>query len=364
MSPTPLPAPGAPFSISHFAFPISHSALRISKKAFALTILAAFLCATPSHACTIFVAGGDWGEPPVHDSKGAPLAIGHKASLGTFADGFDLQANSSNLTAILANWREFASSATSPEGSFTIFADVPDGIVGGFAFPGKKIYLLLTRTSSPGNEALPDGSNVRDYAIFTSNSTVNPWVFPNSADAADADGSNLAQIGTGQIDYAIAGTIDPSAGILLAQYSSDPADPTAPTAFQQWLAIAFPGQQVAPEDIVEPLGIPVLAAFALGTPASSDSPAPAPYTTVQDPENPGRVGIEFTRRTASSSGFLTFAEASADLSDWSLPVAHEVTPATESTETVRAFPDYTQAPEGTDTSKAFFRIRVEPANQN
>lgn len=347
MSPNPLPA-CSPFRIPHFAS--------------ALTIFAALLCAaSPSRACSIFVAGGDWGEPPVHDSAGAPLAVGHKASLGTFADGFDLEANSSNLTAILANWREFASSATSPEGTFTIWAEAPDGVVGGFAFPGKQIYLLLTRTSSPGNEALPDGSNVRDYAIFTSNSTVNPWVFPNSAEAADADGSNLAQIGTGQIDYAIAGTIDPAAGILLAQYSSDPTDPTAPNAFQQWLAIAFPGQQVAPDDIVEPLGIPVLAAFALGTPAASDSPAPAPYTTINEG---GRIGVEFTRRTASSSGFRTFAEASADLSDWSLPVAHEVTAATETTETVRAFPDYTQAPEGTDTSKAFFRIRVEPATQN
>lgn len=364
MSPSPLPAPRPPFSLPYFAFRLPLSALGRSAASHLLAaIFCAVLCAaTPARACTVVLTGGNFGEPGFLDSTGAPLTGGHQASIGTFAEGFDLQANSANPAAILANWREFSSVATesNPAGSFIVTGTVPDGTVNSFAFPGKKIYLLLVRTAGSGQAPLPDASNIRDYAVFTSNST--PWIFPNSVEAAEADGSDLAMIGTSQIDSAIAGTADPATSLFsLAFYSSEPADPTAPTAFQQWLAVAFPGQEVGPEDIVEPLGIPVLAAFALGTPASSDSPAPAPYTTVQDPENPGRVGIEFTRRTASSSGFLTFAEASADLSDWSLPVAHEVTPATESTETVRAFPNF---PEGSDQSKAFFRIRVEPANQN
>jgi hypothetical protein len=317
-------------------------------------IFCAVLCA--AHATSVTLQGG-FGYPAAKDSSGAPLASGHKVSIGTFADGFDPVANASNLPALLAAWRQFHFTTTDTidgdPGSFWLKHASPDGTnAEGFSFPGKKIYLLLTRTDAAYSEPAADGSNVRDFAIFTAPS----WTFPAPASESNLPPGDLRNLNTSQINTALAGTADPSTGVFaLTSYSSDPSDPSTGSAFDQWLAATF-GQNstITADSVVGPAGLSALATFALNS--APDSTAP-PYTTVSD-ETTGRIGIEFTRKKPALSGFATHAQACTTLSSWALDVDELVIAETETIETVRAFPVF---PEGTDTSKAFFRIRVEPA---
>jgi hypothetical protein len=325
-------------------------------------IFCAVLCA--AHATSITLQGG-FGYPNAKDSSGTPLAPGHKVSIGTFADGFDPAAHASDLPALLAAWRQFHFTTTdtidgdpgsfwlkhaSPTGNATV--TLPDGTSSEFSFPGKKIYLLLTRTDAAYSEPAADGSNVRDFAIFTAPS----WTFPAPASESNLPPGDLRNLNTSQINTALAGTADPSTGVFaLTSYSSDPSDPSTGSAFDQWLAATF-GQNstITADSVVGPAGLSALATFALNS--APDSTAP-PYTTVSD-EATGRIGIEFTRKKPAVSGFATHAQACTTLSSWALDVDELVIAETETIETVRAFPVF---PEGTDTSKAFFRIRVEPA---
>jgi hypothetical protein len=137
----------------------------------------------------------------------------------------------------------------------------------------------------------------------------------------------------------------------LVSYTSSPSL----SAFDQWLAATFENDPtVTADSIVGPAGLTALATYAL---AASPQATVPPYTTITD-EN-GRIGIEFTRTI--DPALHTHAQACSDLSSWALPVTESIVASTDTTETVRAFPNF---PEGSDQSKAFFRIRVEPATQN
>ena len=332
-------------------------------------LLAAIFCAVlcAAHATSITLQGG-FGYPNAKDSSGTPLAPGHKVSIGTFADGFDPAAHASDLPALLAAWRQFHFTTTdtidgdpgsfwlkhaSPTGNATV--TLPDGTSSEFSFPGKKIYLLLTRTDAAHSEPAADGSNVRDFAIFTAPA----WTFPAPASESNLPPGDLINLNTSQITTAIAGAADPATGTFtLAFYSADPApgdgdSGETPTAFDQWLTATF-GENctVTADCTVGPAGLTALATYAL---ASSPEATAPPYTTVTD--ETGRIGIQFDRKL--NSGFLTRAQFSPDLVNWVNMVTESIISSTDDTETVRAFPEF---PEGSDTSKAFFRIRVEPAN--
>jgi hypothetical protein len=330
-----------------------------SRPEFPSLLAALALVISPAvHGTSVTLQGG-FGYPAAKDSSGAPLAVGHKVSIGTFADGFDPVAHAGDLPALLAHWHQFAFTTTDKidgdAGSFWLNHSSPDGKnLEGFSFPGKKIYLLLTRTAAVGSEPAADGSNVLDYAVFTGSSPV--WVFPAPPSDGNLPPGDLRNLNTSQITTALAGTADPSTGLFaLTSYSSDPSDPSTGSAFDQWLSATF-GQNstITADSVVGPSGLSALATFALNS--TPDSTAP-PYTTVSD-ETTGRIGIEFTRKKPAVSGFATHAQACTTLSSWALDVDELVIAETETIETVRAFPVF---PEGTDTSKAFFRIRVEPA---
>jgi len=173
---------------------------------------------TASHATTVTLYGGAFGETPVADSSAAPLEPGQAVSIGTFAEGFDPYAPAAGLPALLGNWREFASSTTAANGSFVLNASDPDGAkplpasgTPAFAFPGKPLYLLVLRTA-PGSP-----SRILDFGLFTSDNTTTPWVFP-AADTQNGSADNQLLIGTGQINVALDGDF------LLA----DPRDPASP----------------------------------------------------------------------------------------------------------------------------------------
>ena len=361
--------------------PISHllSPARSALSHLLAAIFCAVLCAT-AHATSVTLQGG-FGYPNAKDSSGTPLTPGHKVSVGTFDPGADiapdaaslatwLEENKTNLPALLAAWRQFHFTTTatidgdpgsfwikhsSPTGNVTV--TLPDGSSSEFSFPGKTLYLLLTRTSTPDSEPAADGSNVLDFAIFTGPSAT--WRFRQPPSDSNLPPGDLASLNTSQITTAIAGTADPATGtFLLASYSSpeNPADPgETPTAFDQWLTATFgENSTITADSSVGHSGLSALATYALASTPEATIP---PYTTVTD-EN-GRIGIEFTRKI--DPALHTRAQASADLSDWTLPVTEDPVSSTTDTETVRAFPNF---PEGADTTKAFFRIRVEPANQN
>jgi hypothetical protein len=150
----------------------------------------------------------------------------------------------------------------------------------------------------------------------------------------------------------VAGTVDAASGLFqLVSFASSPSL----SAFDQWLAATFENDPtVTADSIVGPAGLTALATYAL---AASPQATVPPYTTITD-EN-GRIGIEFTRTI--DPALSTHAQACTNLSSWALPVTESIVSSTETTETVRAFPNF---PEGSDQSKAFFRIRVEPATQN
>ena len=137
----------------------------------------------------------------------------------------------------------------------------------------------------------------------------------------------------------------------MVSYTSSPSL----SAFDQWLAATF-GENSGhnADSVVGPAGLTALATYAL---ASTPQATVPPYTTITD-EN-GRIGIEYTRTI--DPALSTHAQACTNLSSWALPVTESIVSSTATTETVRAFPNF---PEGSDQSKAFFRIRVEPANQN
>jgi hypothetical protein len=307
---------------------------------------------------TVSIQGGFAGSPGITDHSGQALPSGQRVSIGAFADGFDPAQHAADLPSLLANWHELSAAPTqtifgSP-GAIWLEASDPDGeSPGGFRFSGKKIHILLTLTAGPDSGPLPDGSNVLAYAVFTS--TDPAWVFPPVGPEVTPP-DDLADLYISQITHAYAGTADPATGTFaLASYSSDPSNPSAPSAFEQWLAATFgAGSSVAPETPVGPHGVAALAVFALDAHPASAEP---PYATITDPAT-GRIGIEFTRKKPSASGFDTHAQACTDLSSWTLPVSEEIIAETETTETVQAFPAF---PEGADPSKAFFRIRVEPS---
>lgn len=324
-------------------------------RAFAGILLA---LALPASAMTVSIQGGFAGSPGITDHSGQALPSGQRVSIGAFADGFDPAQHAADLPSLLANWHELSAAPTqtifgSP-GAIWLEASDPDGeSPGGFRFSGKKIHILLTLTAGPDSGSLPDGSNVLAYAVFTS--TDPAWVFPPVGPEVTPP-DDLADLYISQITHAYAGTADPATGTFaLASYRSDPSNPSAPSAFEQWLAATFgAGSSVAPETPVGPHGVAALAVFALDAHPASAEP---PYATITDPAT-GRIGIEFTRKKPSASGFDTHAQACTDLSSWTLPVSEEIIAETETTETVQAFPAF---PEGADPSKAFFRIRVEPS---
>lgn len=311
-------------------------------------------------ATSVTLQGG-FGYPNAKDSSGVPLAPGHKVSVGTFdtSDGFDPVASASDLPALLAHWRQFHFTTTEnidgEPGSFWLSHSSENGTnVEGFSFPGKKIYLLLTRTNSAYAEPAADGSNVLDFAIFSSDHSA--WTFRSPPSDSNIPPADLSALNTSQITTAIAGIVDPSTGTFaLASFSSGSDQGGSSSAFDQWLAATFGENSTHTADsVVGPSGLTALATFALNS--SPEATAP-PYDTVTSDD--GRIGIEFTRKKSSTSGFTTHAQACQNLSSWDLPVNETIVSSTETTETVRAFPDF---PEGTDNSKAFFRIRIEPAN--
>jgi hypothetical protein len=321
-----------------------------------------------AHATSITIQGG-FGYPNAKDSAGRPLAAGHKVSIGTFVEGFDPAAHASDLPALLANWREFHFTTTESidgePGSFWLKHTSPDGTnAEGFDFRDKKIHLLLTRTDAAYSEPAADGSNVRDYAVFTSDDPA--WTFRQPASEGNPPPGDLSNLNTTQITTAFAGTADPASGLFaLAFYSADPEPdpeldpenpgdpPTQASAFDQWVATTFGlNATISPDDQVGPSGLTALATFALDS--SPDATAP-PYELIRVDD---RLGIQFTRKT-TASGFETTAQACLDLSSWALEIEENIiaTDLAAGTETVQAFPVF---PAEADQSKAFFRIRVEP----
>lgn len=350
MSPSPL------FPTS----PVRHQSSALSAfQRFSISAFALFAFCLSATATSITLQGG-FGYPNAKNPDGTPVADGHKVSIGTFPAEFDPA--TADLPAILANWKQFHFTTTATldgeTGSFSTAHSSPTGTnPEGFSFPGKKIYLLLTRTDAAYSEPAADGSNVRDYALFTSTDPV--WTFRQPASETNLPPGDVSHLNTSQITSAIAGIADPATGhFALTTYSTgeNPGDGTTPeSAFDQWLAATFGENSGHTADsIVGPAGLTALATYALASTPQATAP---PYTTVTD-EN-GRIGIEFTRTI--DPALHTHAQACTTLSSWALPVTETVIASTATTETVRAFPNF---PEGSDTSKAFFRIRVEPANQN
>jgi hypothetical protein len=328
---------------------------------FSVSAFALFAFCLSATATSITLQGG-FGYPKATAPDGSALADGHKVSIGTFADGF-LTANGTlpegtTLPQILANWKQFHFTTTATllddPGSFWLKHSSPTGTnPEGFSFPGKKIYLLLTRTDAAYSEPAADGSNVRDYALFTSADPA--WTFRSPPSETNLPPGDLSSINTSQITTALVGIADPAAGAFaLTTYSSgNPGDGgTTASAFDQWITATFGENSGHTADsIVGPAGLTALATYAL---ASTPQATVPPYTTITD-EN-GRIGIEYTRTI--DPALHTHAQACTNLSSWALPVTESIVSSTETTETVRAFPDF---PEGSDQSKAFFRIRVEPA---
>jgi hypothetical protein len=337
--------------------PIPSQSRKFALRRFALALALLLSLPLGLQATSITLQGG-FGYPAAKAPDGSPLEPGHKVSIGTFPDGFDPAAHASDLPALLANWQQFHFGSTDTidgdPGSFWLKHSSPTGTnLLGFSFPGKKIYLLLTRTTDGNPEPAADASNVRDFALFTSNHT--SWTFPSPPSETNLPPGDIRNLNTSQITTAIAGTADPDTALFsLVSYSSpeNPTDPgQTPSAFNQWLAATFPDRpDLTADSTVGPAGLSALATFALAADPAATAP---PYTTVTD-EN-GRIGIEFTRKTESASGFRTFAQYSHDLVGWE-PMVNEVPlSSSDASETLRAF-----LPEGSDTSKAFFRIRVEP----
>ena len=355
-----LQAPSSRLQASSPSVSISvHQWLKSPLSAFPRFSLSAFalLAFCLSASATVVSLTGGFGYPTAKNPDGTPIEDGHKVSIGTFPDGFDPA--TADLPALLANWKQFhvTTTATTQNGESGTFSTVHSSSTGtnaeGFFFPGKKIYLLLTRTDAAFSEPASDGSNVRDYALFTSTSPA--WTFPSPASETIRPPADRTDLNTSQITTALVGTLNPDGTFALATYSSpqDPGDGSTPSAFDQWLAATFgENSNITAESAVGPSGLTALATFALNS--SPDASAP-PYTTITD-EN-GRIGIEFTRKKSKVSGLKTYAQACLDLSDWSLPVIEKPVSSTDTTETVRVFPVE-------PTDKAFFRIRVEPSTPN
>ena len=320
-----------------------------------LSAFAFLLCFTlPCSATSITLQGG-FGYPTAQDSSGLPLPAGHKVSVGTFADGFVPEDHAGDLPALLLHWREFAFTTTATidgdPGSFWLKHSSSDGTnAEGFSFPGKKIHILLTRTDAAYAEPATDASNVVDYALFSS--TAAAWTFRSPPSEINLPPNDLSSLNTSQITSAVAGTVDAASGLFqLVSYASSPSL----SAFDQWLAATF-GENSGhnADSVVGPAGLTALATYAL---ASTPQATGLPYTTITD--EAGRIGIEYTRTI--DPALSTHAQACTTLSSWTLPVTESIVSSTATTETVQAFPNF---PEGTDQSKAFFRIRVEPAIQN
>lgn len=349
MSPSPF-ITGSPTVHDHVTFP-ARPFFRGGAALLAAGALA--IASAPGLLATSVTLQGGFGYPNAKDSSGTPLEAGHKVAIGTFVDGFDPSADSTDLPTLLANWREFHFTTTETidgdDGSFWLKHSSVDGTnAEGYSFPGKKIYLLLTRTDAAYTEPAADGSNVVDFAIFTSDDPA--WIFRSPPSERNLPPGDLSSLNTAQIDLAIAGTADPATGTFaLASYS--PVG--GASAFDQWVDATFgDGATIAPEDEVGSYGLAALAVFALDSDPNATAP---PYATITGED--GRIGIEFTRKKASVSGYNTFAQACQTLSSWSMTVTESLVSETDTTETIHAFPEFGEAD---DTSKAFFRIRVEP----
>lgn len=304
---------------------------------------------TPASASTVVLQGG-FGYPAGASAAGQALQSGFEVSVGCFAPGFDPSATASDFPALRANWIEYAKTTTA-----TI-----DGVAGSFylkhinndpAFAGKRVHLFITRTSDFASPAA-DGSNVTDYGIFTS--TDSSWTFP-AVGSEVMPPADLIQINTAQIDSAHWGAADASSVTLAFKTGTNQSN----SAWNDWVTSVF-GQSTDPSTI-DPnavsgsSGLKNFVAFALN--ANPTLPTAPPFTTVTSDD--GRIGIEFTRKKASVSGYSATAQASLNLSAWDLPTTETLTASTADTETVRAFPVFAN---GTDSSKAFFRIQVAPAN--
>ncbi|MEI8293698.1 MAG: hypothetical protein WCG66_06855 [bacterium] len=325
--------------------------MRLRTACIALAFTAIFATPRAAQASTVVLQGG-FGYPATHSADGAVMDPGFEVSVGTFASGFDPATAPSDLPALLAAWQEYGKTATA-----TI-----DGVPGSFylkhinntpAFAGKKIYLLLTRTTNHASPAA-DGSNVTDYGVFSSSQAA--WTFPLVGEDI-LPPRDLTQLNTAQIDSAHWGAADASSVTLAFKTGTNQSN----SAWNDWVASVF-GQSTDPSTI-DPnavsgsSGLKNFVAFALN--ANPTLPSAPPFTTVTGGD--GRIGIEFTRKKASASGYSATAQASLNLSTWDLPTTETIIASTSDTETVRVFPAF---PDGTDSSKAFFRIKVAPAGQN
>lgn len=332
-----------------FCSPSIPSRLRV----FAGILLAALLT-LPAFASTVSIQGG-FGYPAALDASGNPVDAGYEVAIGTFEDGFDPAANAADLPALLAAWRPYGITTTreifGTPGSFYF-----ERVNNDPSFAGKRIYLLLTRTNNLASPA-PDASNVTDYGIFTSLATPadssSTWTFPAVGPEVQPP-ADLRQLNTSQIDSSLFGALDAGSPTLAWKTGTS----TEPSAWDDWVRSVFgenaDPSSIDPDAVSGSSGLKNFVAFALAT--NPVAPAAPAYETTTHPAD-GRIGIRFTRTKSEVSGYSAEPEASTDLSDWTLTLEKTITPETETTESVAAY-----LPIGSDQSKAFFRIQVQPAN--
>src|SRR6267154_3870976 len=149
----------------------------------AIMVAALVLAQTIGRAQITVSYNGGSGSPNIVDSTGAVLAnsIGNTVEIGYFNTGFNIAANTNNISVLGANWHLFDSTTirtvVGHQGSFAATSTTSFDS----SFDNKTIDLWVFKTSDSLAPA-SDFHNVLEYGLFSSTvtkpATTWPWLFP------------------------------------------------------------------------------------------------------------------------------------------------------------------------------------------
>ena len=221
-----------------------------------LTVAVGWLAVAPIGAAVTVNSIAGLGLRGVASETGEWLREGASVWVGTFASGFDAQANAKDPVALASAWRRFATTTTrvilNDPGRFAAASHGTDP-----ALAGHRIYWWINRTLDR-NAPWPDLGNITAYGLYSS--TAANWVFP----APDAiPPLNLRTITSSEVDLAYHGTIEVG-GLRLAAVGT-----AGPLRIESWRTAWFGTRSSAPEaaDGADPDGdgIVNLAEYGFGT---------------------------------------------------------------------------------------------------
>jgi hypothetical protein len=166
-----------------------------------LTIVGLFTLTASLGAQITFTPTTPFDGPFFGDKDGNLIPAGNEARIGSFADGFDYEANANDLQALLDNFSVFESTQID-EGPLPFFPSGGGAVLEqnltnmDTSFAGQRVHIFVFLTAD--NSMVTDFDSIIQYGVFGRTSAdALPWVFPGDGDTRSASTAELNEFVAG-----------------------------------------------------------------------------------------------------------------------------------------------------------------------